>query len=219
MFKSIIALLGAVGIQKTLKNPYKVTEQDTVSEEMATMMMNTYLNFAVGFIWGTFGLYAMSNMSKHEPDLWKTSDFVFLSLMFAGIGIRLWAIKSLGKYFTFELAIRKDHKLITKGPYKYLRHPSYTGLLLEVIGYTLFMFNTPQFIQFIAEKMRMISFIPAMLLNSNYIMTACVYGALLAFSFLVHDRLVREETMLENEFKEEWIQFSKTRFRLVPYLY
>ena len=39
--------------------------------------------------------------------------------------------------FTFEMSIRKDHMLITSGPYGVVRHPGYTGFLLVVIGMLL----------------------------------------------------------------------------------
>lgn len=39
-------------------------------------------------------------------------------------------MEALGNLFTFEVMIRKNHKLITDGPYAYLMHPSYTGINL-----------------------------------------------------------------------------------------
>ncbi|GAW00659.1 ICMT-domain-containing protein [Lentinula edodes] len=42
--------------------------------------------------------------------------------------------RTLGQLFVFELRIQKDHRLITEGPYAYVRHPSYTGLILTIIA-------------------------------------------------------------------------------------
>ena len=52
----------------------------------------------------------------------------------AGLLLRVWAIRILGRFFTFEIGIRKEHALIQEGPYKLLRHPSYTGYLLMLVG-------------------------------------------------------------------------------------
>src|SRR5438105_1197408 len=44
-----------------------------------------------------------------------------------GIVLRWYAIAYLGKFFTVDVSVRSDHKVIDTGPYKYVRHPSYTG--------------------------------------------------------------------------------------------
>ncbi|PFH50453.1 hypothetical protein AMATHDRAFT_145005, partial [Amanita thiersii Skay4041] len=55
-------------------------------------------------------------------------------LAIAGSGIRMWCYRELGKHFTFELGLQKDHKLITTGPYSIVRHPSYTAAILNNIA-------------------------------------------------------------------------------------
>ena len=48
--------------------------------------------------------------------------------------IRYKCYRALGTMFTFEMSIRKDHMLVTSGPYSIVRHPGYTGIFLVVIG-------------------------------------------------------------------------------------
>ncbi len=55
-------------------------------------------------------------------------------IIWGGLLIRWWAIYSLGKYFTVVVTVETGQKLIKKGPYKYIRHPSYTGSILAGIG-------------------------------------------------------------------------------------
>ena len=55
--------------------------------------------------------------------------------------VRWVAITHLGRFFTVNVAIAEDHKLITTGPYRYVRHPSYTGLSLIFLGFGLCMLN------------------------------------------------------------------------------
>lgn len=51
-----------------------------------------------------------------------------------GIGLRQWAIATLGRYFVGHVVIQPEQEVIGNGPYRWLRHPSYTGFWLEMIG-------------------------------------------------------------------------------------
>ena len=73
------------------------------------------------------------------------SDFIMfasgITLVWMGILFRLWSIQTLGKYFRTVVLIHDDHQLITSGPYRYLRNPSYTGSLISVLGVGLALGN------------------------------------------------------------------------------
>jgi len=64
-----------------------------------------------------------------------------LILFVFGLIIRWVAIIHLGRFFTVNVAIAEDHQLITTGPYRYVRHPSYTGTLLIFLGFGLCTLN------------------------------------------------------------------------------
>lgn len=51
-----------------------------------------------------------------------------------GLALRVYAILYLGRLFTINVAIAKDHRLIDSGPYRFVRHPSYTGALMLFFG-------------------------------------------------------------------------------------
>lgn len=51
--------------------------------------------------------------------------------------IRVHCFRELGQLFTFDLTIHPEHKLVTSGLYRYVRHPSYTGSLFLIAGITL----------------------------------------------------------------------------------
>ena len=57
-----------------------------------------------------------------------------IALMWTGIALRWWSFRTLGRYFTFQVMTSADQPVITTGPYRYLRHPSYTGILLILAG-------------------------------------------------------------------------------------
>ena len=64
-----------------------------------------------------------------------------LVLFWCGIALRLWSFRTLGRYFTFTVQTSRDQPVITNGPYRFIRHPSYAGLLLAVIAVGLFVGN------------------------------------------------------------------------------
>jgi protein-S-isoprenylcysteine O-methyltransferase Ste14 len=60
-----------------------------------------------------------------------------LVILLAGLVLRGWSIMTLGEYFTGSVAVSSDQPVITAGPYRVLRHPSYSGLLLIMTGFGL----------------------------------------------------------------------------------
>ncbi|MGA2526121.1 MAG: isoprenylcysteine carboxylmethyltransferase family protein [Smithellaceae bacterium] len=58
-------------------------------------------------------------------------------VMFFGLFLRHWSIIILGKYFRTTIELEKGQKVVQKGPYKYIRHPSYAGIILFFLGYGL----------------------------------------------------------------------------------
>jgi protein-S-isoprenylcysteine O-methyltransferase Ste14 len=63
------------------------------------------------------------------------------ALVLTGVVLRQWAIHRLGRFFTRSVMIHAEHRVITDGPYRLLRHPSYTGYLLTLLGLGLMLAN------------------------------------------------------------------------------
>jgi protein-S-isoprenylcysteine O-methyltransferase Ste14 len=76
-------------------------------------------------IWITPGIYHLIGF------------FIFIF----GIFFRSWAIQTLGKYYSHIVRKLDGHKIINTGPYKFLRHPAYSGMITAHIGITIFYFN------------------------------------------------------------------------------
>jgi protein-S-isoprenylcysteine O-methyltransferase Ste14 len=55
-------------------------------------------------------------------------------LILAGLGIRWWAIVTLGRFFSVDIALQEQHRIVQEGPYRWVRHPAYTGLLIIFLG-------------------------------------------------------------------------------------
>ena len=89
---------------------------------------------------GIYLAYSLAFVPDHpirQP--WTRRDVFGAALAFSGLSLRWWSQAELGSMFTFEVGIRRDHRLVQTGPYAILRHPSYTGLLIGIIGIALFL--------------------------------------------------------------------------------
>jgi protein-S-isoprenylcysteine O-methyltransferase Ste14 len=113
-----------------------------------------------------------------------------LAFLFGGITIRWVAIYTLGKYFTYTVLIRNDHRLIRTGLYKHIRHPSYAGALLAHLGIGLAFSNWL-----------------TLCFSSIPYLIAAVY------------RMRVEEEALRQAFGAEYLGYSKASSRLIPGVY
>ncbi|MGD0247994.1 MAG: isoprenylcysteine carboxylmethyltransferase family protein, partial [Candidatus Limnocylindrales bacterium] len=63
------------------------------------------------------------------------------TLVMLGIALRQWAGRTLGSFFTKSLRIRGGHRVITSGPYRFIRHPGYSAMLVSGVGLGLTLGN------------------------------------------------------------------------------
>ena len=121
------------------------------------------------------------------------SDWVrWLGTICFGFGMVLFwrAHKTLGRNWSPVLEIRKDHKLITGGPYKYVRHPMYTQIWIWVLCQGLIL--------------------------SNWVV---MIVGILTWSVLYFIRLPEEEKMMIEEFGEEYKDYMKRTKKIIPWVY
>jgi protein-S-isoprenylcysteine O-methyltransferase Ste14 len=111
-------------------------------------------------------------------------------LVVIGFAIRWVAVISLGKSFTVYVTIIKNHKLKTNGLYRFVRHPSYTGLILYYIGLGLMLNN----------------------------IIALVLLILLPLLVIVR-RIILEEKVLLSQFKQQYTNYQSKTWKLIPFLY
>jgi protein-S-isoprenylcysteine O-methyltransferase Ste14 len=76
-----------------------------------------------------------------------------IALMLGGEVFRLYAIRSLGRYFTLVVVLHPGQQLVESGPYRLIRHPSYTGSLVTVLGICLAMTNWLSLLGMIAASL------------------------------------------------------------------
>jgi protein-S-isoprenylcysteine O-methyltransferase Ste14 len=57
-----------------------------------------------------------------------------LALMVAGMAFRYWSVRTLGEFFKVTVGVADEQRVVDTGPYRLLRHPSYTGMLIVYLG-------------------------------------------------------------------------------------
>jgi protein-S-isoprenylcysteine O-methyltransferase Ste14 len=60
-----------------------------------------------------------------------------IAVLWVGLAVRVWAVLTLGGLFSTFIEVAPDQAIVTRGPYRWVRHPSYTGLLLITLGFGL----------------------------------------------------------------------------------
>lgn len=113
-----------------------------------------------------------------------------LAVFIGGVLLRALAIRNLGNFFTMDLTIKKDHQLITNGVYRYVRHPSYTAMLIGLIGIGLAL--------------------------NNWL--SLLIGPLVFF-LAFERRIADEERGLIGKFGNEYIQYQKRTKKWIPFIY
>ncbi len=70
---------------------------------------------------------------------WNTFTIIGLIMMVFGLILRSWAVFTLGKFFTWHIAVQDGQSVVRTGPYKLIRHPGYSGAFLTYVGTSLFL--------------------------------------------------------------------------------
>ncbi|OJA19097.1 hypothetical protein AZE42_10047 [Rhizopogon vesiculosus] len=148
---------------------------------------------------------------RQIEDMPITSPFLLgTALAVTGGFIRWWCFRTLGRFFTFKLSVRKGHKLVTSGPYAIVRHPSYMGGIILYIGRVICFTSS-------TALLRRSGFlnIPAM---ATIVWAWRVWRTLALFSYL--GRINQEDEVLKSLAGEEWENWAKVvRYKLLPGVY
>jgi protein-S-isoprenylcysteine O-methyltransferase Ste14 len=92
---------------------------------------------------GTFAAQACALLLPGATITWNRQALFWLGivLMLAGVALRAWAVRTLGRYFLPVVAVRADQQIVRRGPYRLIRHPTYSGALLTLLGLALTLTN------------------------------------------------------------------------------
>jgi protein-S-isoprenylcysteine O-methyltransferase len=123
--------LSELGLSLLKRSGSGATSQDGHSLRLMWMVIGVAMFFGFGLAPAlTFGRFGTS-----------TTLTIGIVLALAGIALRWFSILWLGRWFTVNVAIAADQALIDTGPYRRVRHPSYTGALLAFLGLAIALGN------------------------------------------------------------------------------
>jgi len=130
--------------------------------------------------WGYFG--AGANGYNNIP-----ISIIGLVMLVGGLAFRIWSIRYLGKYFTATVQIVDKHQIVQSGPYAIVRHPSYLGAYVAIVGSALFL---------------------------NTIIGTITSALIMAIAYKY--RITAEEKALINEFGDEYCEYVKAMPKIIP---
>ena len=125
-----------------------------------------------------------------RPEQWSVMRTFGILLAIAGLAFRIWSIRTLGRFFTSTVMVQNDQRVVDTGPYRLLRHPSYSGAIAAAIGTCL-------------------------VLGSAFGALAVLVFVIPAY---VH-RMRAEEQALGMKLGEAYVRYMRSTWRLVPYVY
>lgn len=137
-------------------------------------------------------IYFQSNIDFLSINLWpKNLPIRIVADIITALGLitMIWARVVLGRNWSANIVLKEDHKLITAGPYAFVRHPIYTGLILMVLGVVI------------------------------YVNTLALAIFFIIFSFGAYYKAKKEEKFLLTYFPEAYPEYKKKVKALIPFVF
>ena len=170
-------VMGGVILPRLHRRGTEITKKDKGSSQLISL--GNFVSVVIVFSFALSGT-AMWPSWVYYPGI---------LLMVLGIVLRQWSMAVLGSFFSGTVGVQEGQKVVDKGPYRLVRHPSYTGGLLIFAGMGL-----------------------ALQSWGAILLIVLIFG--LAFGY----RIYVEEKVLVSEFGEEYVEYTKRTKRLIPYI-
>jgi protein-S-isoprenylcysteine O-methyltransferase Ste14 len=106
------------------------TRADAVAEDRGSRTVIAVCGAAAWFV-ASFAERNLPGTSIDHRAVWMV---VAMLVMWSGIALRFWAMHVLGKYFTFTVMTSGAQEVVSRGPYRLIRHPGYAGAALAFLG-------------------------------------------------------------------------------------
>jgi len=135
------------------------------------------------------GIFDIGNLSIKNDEKYQMIRISGLIVFIIFSWLQVSAFKSLGNYYTQDIVILKEHKLIKSGLYKFIRHPQYLCQIFSDLGAGIALFN------YLIVPIVVLVELPLFVLRARY-----------------------EEKLLEKYFKDEFINYKKHSGFFIPFI-
>ncbi len=163
----------------------KKGEKEDSKEKITGVMLPTLIGFLIVFIAPYSDSHNFSTINGGNA-----LRYFGLIIFITGYIFMVLGPAHLGKQYSLLVTIQEEHKLITDGPYRYMRHPRYSGIIQWVFGVALIFLS----------------------------IAGLVLAVLMAALMLL--RIPKEEKMLHEVFGKEWEEYCKrTNKKVIPFVY
>ncbi|KAL2754204.1 hypothetical protein ACRALDRAFT_1081334 [Sodiomyces alcalophilus JCM 7366] len=193
----------------------RITHHITIRTVMVPFTLLTLHTSALAYHHPNIPTHLLRNAAENgnlNPSLvtWSPATTIPLALILcAGIPLRLVPYSTLGKNFTF--ALTKPDRLTTTGIYRYVQHPSYTGLMILLISNMALLLRPDGALS---------SWLPRgwclALKEWQWALASAAVAILVAAGSV---RIRQEERLLKAEFGEEWERWHAKTARLIPFIF
>jgi protein-S-isoprenylcysteine O-methyltransferase Ste14 len=184
-YKVLLVMAGAMGIWLT----QPVIESGETEKNKEKDKLSVILILVMSLVSAITPVVHFGYFMQNQDNA-TLSFYIGVLVMASGVLLRAWAVRKLSRFFTATVQIVEGHELVTGGPYRLVRHPSYSGAALALCGSALTLGSLPG------------------------VITAIVcMGA--AYSI----RISAEEKVLTDYFGDRYIQYRKRSKKLIPFIW
>ncbi|PPR01157.1 hypothetical protein CVT24_006124 [Panaeolus cyanescens] len=176
--------------------------------EISLIITKTYPSSHFATLARSLFLFQSGDPSKMRLSTTQTIGGILITI---GGLLRVWAMHTLGKLFSFQVGIQDEHKLVTKGPYRIVRHPSYMGMQLTHVGYLMWHLTRGSWVR---ESGVMTGAV------GKTVVGLYVIFVVSAAYIITIGRMRQEDRMMQQQFGKAWEQWAaRVRYRVMPGIY
>ncbi len=180
----ILMVLGVLAsVLQPEYNPFTITAKPKDGGTGAQIIWSVYLT-------QLFAILEAAYLGYPGSVRWDLVSTVALVMAILGLLFRTWSVWTLGVFFTMHIEVQDNQKIIRKGPYRYIRHPSYLGAFVLYISTIVF-------------------------LHAWYALIVAVLVLPLAFV----RRIQYEDKLLRGEFGQDYEEYCRQVKRVLPFIW
>jgi protein-S-isoprenylcysteine O-methyltransferase Ste14 len=170
-------IIGGIIVPRARRHGTEIEKKDRGSGRLISM--SVAVSFLVAYSFALLGITVMPSWAF----------YLGIVIILLGIIVRQWSIAVLGRFFSPVIGVQEGQKVVETGPYRLVRHPSYSGVLLILVGVGLAFQSFAAFLVM-----------------------------LFIFSVAYGQRINEEEKVLVSELGEEYVKYMKRTKKLIPYI-